>query len=122
MQRSLKLPQVQHSNKTIQKVQQITEVSQQQHMNVDVPAEIQCQNTVTHQNNTDAKTGAGDPEDAKCTEGPEHADVRFLRSSSAIARSSISDLEPTTDEFVQSPVQCCRSRADEIEMREKEEA
>ena len=52
MQRSLKLPQVQYSNKTIQKVQQITEVSQQQqHMNVDVPAEIQCQNTVTHQNN-----------------------------------------------------------------------
>ena len=30
-------------------VQQITEVSQQQYMNVDVPAEIQCQNIATHQ-------------------------------------------------------------------------
>ena len=32
-------------------VQQITEVSQQQYMNVDVPAEKQqCENTATHQN------------------------------------------------------------------------
>ena len=45
MKRSLKLPQVQYINKIIQKVQLITEVSQQQHINVDVPAEIQCQNT-----------------------------------------------------------------------------
>ena len=52
MQRSLKLPQVQYINKIIQEVQQITEVSQQQYMdmNVDVPAEIQCQSTATHQN------------------------------------------------------------------------
>ena len=49
MQRSSKLPQVQYINKIIQKVQEITEVSQQQYMNVDVPAEIQCQNTTTHQ-------------------------------------------------------------------------
>ena len=50
MTRSLKLPQVQHINKIIQKAQLITKVSQQQHMNVDVPAEIQCQNTATQQN------------------------------------------------------------------------
>ena len=50
MQRSLKLPQVRYINKIIQKVQLITEVSQQQCMNVDVPAEIQCQKTATHQN------------------------------------------------------------------------
>ena len=49
MQKPLKLPQVQCINKTSQKVQQITEVSHQQYMdmNVDVPAEMQCQNTAT---------------------------------------------------------------------------
>ena len=36
---------------------------------------------------TDAKTGADDPEHAKCTEGPEHADARFLRSSTVEASS-----------------------------------
>ena len=52
MQRSLKLPQVQFINKIIQDVQQMTEVSHQQYMdmNVDVPAEIQCQNSASHQN------------------------------------------------------------------------
>ena len=44
LQRPLKLPQVQY----IQKVQQSTEVSQQQYINVDVSAEKQCQNTATH--------------------------------------------------------------------------
>ena len=48
MQRPLKLPQVQHISKTGQKVQQSTEVSQQQYMDmhVDVPGEMQHQNTV----------------------------------------------------------------------------
>ena len=44
LQRPLKLPQVQ----CILKVQQSTKVLQQQYMNVDVPAEMQCQNTATH--------------------------------------------------------------------------
>ena len=50
MQKLLKLPQVQYINKTSHKVQQVTEVSQQQHMdmNVEVPGEMQCQNTATH--------------------------------------------------------------------------
>ena len=48
MQRSLKWSQMPHINKTIHKVQQITEVSQQQYMNVDVSAEMQCQTTATH--------------------------------------------------------------------------
>ena len=50
MQKPLKLPQVQHISKTGQKVQQSTEVSQQQYMdmNVDVPAEMQRQNTVNN--------------------------------------------------------------------------
>ena len=49
-QRPLKLHQVQHISKTGRKVQQSIEVSQQQYMdmNVDVPAEMQRQNTVTN--------------------------------------------------------------------------
>ena len=81
---------MQYINKSSQKVQQITQVSQLQYMdmNVDVPAEIQCQSTATHRHCRkpreaqqipfpersdqnivkDAqmqKTGADDPEDAK---------------------------------------------------------
>ena len=71
-------------NSTSQKVQQITEVSKQHYMNVELPAEMQCsevqyQNTTTQHNKfhsltgrsehregcTDAKTSADDPEDAK---------------------------------------------------------
>ena len=42
--------QVQKIDRIDHKIQQLTEVLQQQHMNVDVPTEIQCQNTATHQN------------------------------------------------------------------------
>ena len=41
---------VQKDRRSCQKVQQITEASQQQYMYVDVPAEIRYQNTATHQN------------------------------------------------------------------------
>ena len=88
MHRSLKLPQVQYIKKIIQKVQQLPEVSQQQHMNVDVPAEIQCENTATHQNIV---------KDAQMQRQVQKMprDARFQRSSSAIARSSVADVEQT---------------------------
>ena len=106
MQRSLKLPQVQYINKVIQKVQQITEVTQQQYMNVDVPAEIQCMNTATHQNTvTDAQVQR---QVQMLQKMPSDADIQnmLMPGSSGAAvrsRSSTSHLEQMTDEFVQSP-------------------
>ena len=118
MQRPLKLPRVQY----IQKVQQSTEVSQQQHKNVDVPAEMQCQNTATQ---TLQKT-----DEAQQVPFPERSDQNIVKdaqpqrqvqmiqkvpseihnkvqnmlmpgsSETAVqARSSVADLVPTTDEL-----------------------
>ena len=126
MQRSLKLPQ--YTNTTIQKVQQVTEVSQQQYvdMNVDVPAEIQkpeYRRTSEHREGcTDAKTGADDPEMPSGI----HSNVQnmLMPGSSEAAVQSPGPVLQTSSRRQTSlcsrQVQCCRSGADELEMRERE--
>ena len=102
VQRSLNLSQVQR----IKKVQQSTEVSQQQYMNVDVPAEmqcpeIQCQNIATHQNIV---------QDAQMQRQVQ----MILKMSNEIHRRSRTCwCSVPAKQRCSRQVQCCRSRADD---------
>ena len=128
MQRSLKLPQVQFINKIIQDVQQMTEVSHQQYMdmNVDVPAEIQCQNSASHQNTVkDAQMQRQVQMIQKMPrEFPQKVQNMLVPGSSEAAVQSpgpvLETLSRRQTSLCSRQVQCCRSRAGELEMRETE--
>ena len=83
-----------------QKVQQNTEVSQQQYMNVDVPAEMQCPEMQCQNTVKDAETQRQVQMIHKMpSDIHSKVDARFQRSSGAIARSSVADHEQTTDDL-----------------------